>query len=112
MDSTKHLKGVCAHCEGPLEFPAFSIGLTGRCPHCGQMTELLLAPPRVDDSGSRKITAWTAVGLIVIAVGVAAPLIGLRFLRMKAAQRRPALPPATAPATAVTNLPPASSQNQ
>ncbi len=106
MASTKHLQGLCAHCQGPIEFPALSIGLTAQCPHCGQMTEMLLAPPPVDESVSRKLTGWTAAGLVVIAVGVGAPLLGLRFLRAKAAQREPARPPATLPATPATNSPP------
>ena len=95
MESTKHLKGLCAHCQAPLEFPALSIGLTGQCPHCGQMTELLLAPPPLDDASPRKITAWTVLGLAVVTLGVAAPLIGLKLFRMKPAERRANQPVAT-----------------
>ncbi len=103
MTRTKHLKGLCSHCQAPLEFPALSIGLTAPCPHCGRSTELLLAPPPADTSASRKITAWTVAGVLVIALGVAAPLIGLKFLRMKAAERRANQPPAAIPAATATN---------
>jgi uncharacterized paraquat-inducible protein A len=106
MESTKHLKGLCAHCQAPLEFPALSIGLTGQCPHCGQMTELLLAPPPLDDASPRKITAWTVLGLAVVTLGVAAPLIGLRLLRNQAADHRPALTAPTRPAAPATNAAP------
>ena len=98
MTPTKQLKGRCSHCQAPLEFPALSVGLTARCPHCGRSTELLLAPPLADASASRKIVAWTAAGVLVIALGIAAPLIGLKFLRMKAAERRASQPAAASPA--------------
>jgi uncharacterized paraquat-inducible protein A len=103
MTRTKQLKGLCRHCQAPLEFPALSIGLTARCPHCGHSTELLLAPPPADTSVSRKIVAWTAAGVLVIALGVAAPVIGLKLLRMKAAVRRAKPPAAAIPAGTETN---------
>jgi uncharacterized paraquat-inducible protein A len=103
MTRTKQLKGLCSHCQGPLEFPALSIGLSAQCPHCGRSTELLLAPPPADTSVSRKIVAWTAAGVLLIALGIAAPLIGLKFLRMKAAERRAHQPAATIPADTATN---------
>jgi uncharacterized paraquat-inducible protein A len=103
MTRTKQLRGLCTHCQAPLEFPALSIGLTARCPHCGRSTELLLAPPPADASASRKIIAWTAMGVLVIALGVAAPLIGLKLLRMKAAERQVIYPAASIPANTATN---------
>ena len=103
MTRTRHLKGLCSHCKSPLEFPVESIGLTAPCPQCGQSTELLLAPPPDDTSASRRIIVWTVVGVLVIAVGVAAPLIGLRLLRMKAAELRANQPAATNPAGSATN---------
>jgi len=98
MTRTKHLKGLCSHCKSPLEFPVESIGLTAPCPHCGHSTDLLLAPPPADTSSARKIIVWTVVGVLVTALGVAAPLIGLKLLRMKAAELRANQPAATNPA--------------
>jgi len=103
MTRTRQLNGLCRHCLGPIEFPALSIGLTSECPPCGRRTELLLAPPPADTSVSRRIVAWTAAGALVIALGVAAPLIGLKLLRMKAAERRAKEPAASAPAGRGTN---------
>ena len=103
MSGAKHLKGLCSHCKSPLEFPVESIGLTAPCPHCGQSTELLLAPPPADASASRKIVVWTVAGVLVIALGVAAPLVGLKLLRMKAAELRANQPAATNAADGATN---------
>lgn len=107
MTRTKQLKGLCSRCQAPIEFPALSVGLTARCPHCGRPTELLLAPPLADTSVSRKIVAWTVTGVLVTALGIAAPLIGLKFLRMKAAERRANQPAAAIPVgTATSSNPP------
>jgi DNA-directed RNA polymerase subunit RPC12/RpoP len=103
MTGIKQLKGACDRCQAPLEFPADSIGLTARCPHCGEQTELLLAPPPVDDSVARKVIAWTAAGVLAIAVGVAAPLIGLKFFEKKLAQRRASQAAPAIPAGEPTN---------
>jgi uncharacterized paraquat-inducible protein A len=109
MAHAKHLKGICSHCRGPFEFPAQSIGLTAQCPHCGQPTELLLAPPPADTSASRKIIAWTAAGVLAIALGGAAPLIGLKFFQSKLAERRanPAAPATPDGTLTNSNSPPA-----
>jgi uncharacterized paraquat-inducible protein A len=103
MARTKQLKGLCSHCQVPLEFPAQSIGLTAQCPHCGESTELLLAPPPADTSVSRKIIAWTVAGVLAIALGVAAPLIGLKFFQKKLAERRANPPAAAIPGSTATN---------
>ncbi|MGO8676730.1 MAG: hypothetical protein ACLQVX_12765 [Limisphaerales bacterium] len=103
MTPTKHLKGLCTHCRLPLEFPAQSIGLTSQCPHCGRPTELLLAPPPADASTSRRIIVWTAAGVLAVALGVGAPLIGLKLLQKKLAERGTNQPAAPIPSDAPTN---------
>jgi hypothetical protein len=44
---------------------------------------------------SGKIIAWWAAGVLVIPLGIAAPLIGLKLFRMKPAERRANQPVAT-----------------
>src|ERR1041385_7695420 len=35
-----HLKCLCQHCGGPIEFPAYGVGSVVTCPHCGVETLL------------------------------------------------------------------------
>jgi hypothetical protein len=88
MNRTKNLKGVCNHCGAGFEFPVESIGLAGRCPHCLEPTELCLAPPPVEAGISRKLILWTLVALVILALGVIAPLVGLRLYQKRWAERQ------------------------
>lgn len=98
MNRTKHLNGVCSHCGRSFAFLAETIGLTAPCPHCGQPTELLLAPPEADTSAPRKLIVWTMAGVMVLAVGIVGPLVGLKIIEKKAAERRANRPAAAADA--------------
>src|SRR5205085_944016 len=71
------LKGHCTHCNGLLEFPAESTGMTMDCPLCGQPTELLLARP-VEEPTIPKVTLiWTSIAVLVLAGGLVGALIAL-----------------------------------
>jgi hypothetical protein len=41
MSDTDYLKCACASCQGHLEFPAYALGITTTCPHCGIETKLV-----------------------------------------------------------------------
>ena len=51
MSDSDFLKGACGSCQGHLEFPAYALGITTTCPHCGIETKLTVpeapapAPP-------------------------------------------------------------------
>jgi hypothetical protein len=69
MDRTKYLKGECQHCGGHLEFPVEAAGMAADCPHCGKQTDLLLAPPPEESSGSHKAVVWTVIAVVILALG-------------------------------------------
>ncbi|MEN9572649.1 MAG: hypothetical protein RL514_504 [Verrucomicrobiota bacterium] len=40
MSDSDFLKGACGSCQGHVEFPAYAVGMTTTCPHCGIETKL------------------------------------------------------------------------
>jgi len=78
MNPTKYLKGACQQCDGHIEFPAEMAGLTTTCPHCGQPTELLLAPPPEEPSVSRKAILWTTTAVLILGLGLLGALLALK----------------------------------
>ena len=48
------------------------------CPRCGKQTELTLAAPRVESAVPRKAIVWTVVALVILALGVIVPVVGLK----------------------------------
>src|SRR5215475_4718789 len=102
MNRTKYLKGACLNCDGHLEFPAEMIGLSVTCPHCGQQTELLLAPPPEQSGVPRRTLLWTLTGIIVLGLGFGGALIALNRAQ-RWAQRQRQHAPAMMPVTETTN---------
>ena len=88
MNRTKQLTCACNACGAPISFPVESIGTLARCPHCGQQTELSLAPPPEDSSASRKGMIWAAIAVVILVVGLAGPFVGLRYFQKWAAPKR------------------------
>jgi len=98
MNPTKYLKGSCQNCDGHIEFPAEMAGLSTACPHCGQATDLLLAPPPEPPSVSRTAMLWTAAALMILGLGLVGSIAAL-----KRAQRLVARQKTQAQATAVSD---------
>jgi len=78
MNKTKFLKGACQQCGGRLEFPAEMAGLAAPCPHCGQRTDLLLAPPPETPALPRKTLVWTSVAVLLLVLGLAGAMVALK----------------------------------
>ncbi len=103
MSGAKYLKGPCQHCGGNIEFPVESTGTNADCPHCGQPTILMIAPPPMESSVPRRWLVMTVVAMVILLGGLAVCL-GLlkryedRLARQK--QRATAAGQAPAPATA------------
>ena len=102
MNKTKFLKGECQHCQGHLEFPAEIVGLTAECPHCGQQTDLLLATPPEESTGSRVGMVWAIIGIVILGLGLAGALVALKRAQKWAVQQKQQ---AAAAAASQTNLP-------
>ena len=79
MSRLKYLKGECAHCGGPIGFPADSIGSTANCPHCAQPTELMLARPKDESSIPRKTIVWTVVAVLILSLGLVGAMVALHI---------------------------------
>jgi hypothetical protein len=113
MNRTKYLKGPCRNCGGNIEFPVDLIGTAIDCPHCGKSTELFLATPPREPTVPRKLILWTAAAALILILGVAGLLLGLKRAqriaeRKKLASSLSAAPHAESVALpAPTNAPPA-----
>jgi hypothetical protein len=108
MNPTKYLKGSCQQCDGHIEFPAEMAGLNTTCPHCGQPTDLLLAPPPEQPSAYRKALLWTTAAVVILGLGLAGSLVALkRAQRLVARQKQ--LVQAPAPED-ITNTPASTGQ--
>src|SRR5437588_6517706 len=88
MSRMKMLKGHCSHCNGLLEFPAESTGLTMDCPLCGQPTELLLARPVEEPTIPRKTIVWTGIAVVVLAAGLIGAIAALKWAERWAGQKQ------------------------
>jgi uncharacterized membrane protein YcjF (UPF0283 family) len=71
-----------------LEFPAESIGLMARCPHCAQETELVLAAPPQEPWVPRRVVVWTVVTILGLVLGLIVSLVGLKQVQKRAALQR------------------------
>jgi hypothetical protein len=88
MNQTKRLKGVCSQCGGTIEFPVELVGTVTQCPCCRKRTELHLAAPPVEPAVPRKVIVWTVGTIVILALGVVVPLVGLKHLEKLAARQR------------------------
>jgi len=103
MSRLKYLKGECAHCGGPIGFPADSIGSTADCPHCGQPTELTLARPKEEPSLPRKTIVWTVIAVLILGLGLVGAMVALHMAEKRV---RPKPEQAAVPLTSATNSEP------
>lgn len=88
MNQTKYLKGECQQCAGRIEFPAESIGTAVECPHCGKVTELMLAAPPQEPALPRRVIIWTLSGVLILALVLVAALVGLKWFENYAARKK------------------------
>lgn len=103
MKQTKCLKGVCAECSGPIEFPAEMVGTMAQCPRCKRQTELRLAPPTEEPTISRRVMVYTIIATVLLIAGLVAVVVGLKhFEKLAAKQKQKA---AGAETIAATNAP-------
>jgi hypothetical protein len=86
MMKFKNLRGLCQQCGGPVEFHAEHVGTSAECPHCGQPTELLPAPPSEEESPVRTTAViFTLLATLILLGGLAGALLVLkRAERLKA----------------------------
>jgi len=75
MSNSDFVKGACRHCAGHLEFPADASGQSAPCPHCGNITELVVIDSPSTTSKSGRKTLAIAVALCVCAVVPATILV-------------------------------------
>ncbi len=103
MNPTKRLMGTCGECGGSIQFPAELVGTMIQCPRCGKQTELTLSVPPEEPAVPRKVVVWTVVAVVILALGVIVPVLGLKHFEKLAARqkdRSPAVPGAMGAATA------------
>lgn len=99
MLKTKNLHGECQNCGGPIEFLAEHAGSTADCPHCGQVTELLLAaPPEEASPVRRKAIVFAIVAMTILGGGLFAANVALKRAKRLQAQQLPPSAAATPPA--------------
>jgi hypothetical protein len=80
MNRKKYLEGHCTQCGGSIAYPAETIGTITTCPHCRKPTELLLAAPPQEPVVPRRAVVWTVVGVVILLLGLAASVAGLKWL--------------------------------
>ncbi len=91
MLKIKNLRGECQHCGGAIEFHAEHTGSTAECPHCGQQTELLLAPPPEESSPlQKKAIVFTVIAILILSGGLVAANIALKRAKRLQTQRQQA----------------------
>jgi hypothetical protein len=101
MLKIKNLRGECQHCGGPIEFHAEHTGSMAECPHCGQQTELLLAPPPDEPSPvPKKAIVFTVVAILILGGGLVAANIALKRAKRLQTQRQATQVEPTKPAAA------------
>jgi hypothetical protein len=90
MLKIKNLRGECQHCGEPIEFHAEHAGSTAECPHCGRLTDLLLAPPPDEESPvRRKALVFSLIAILILIGGLLATTMALRRAQnLKAKQQQ------------------------
>ncbi len=100
MSSSNFVKGACRRCGGHLEFPAYAVGATIQCPHCGQPTELAATFSANKNADFRR-AGWGIAALVFVAVVAAA---GFFFSKRNAPSAPVTAPQASVPTPAGSNL--------
>lgn len=97
MLKIKNLRGECQHCGEPVEFHAEHVGTTAECPHCSQLTELLLTPPPEEGSPVRtKAIIFSVVAVIILLGGLGGAVLALKRaerLKTKRVETTAPIPP-------------------
>jgi uncharacterized paraquat-inducible protein A len=88
MNRTKNVKGNCGECGASLTFPAESVGTIAQCPQCGRQAELLLARPEIESGIARRTVIWTAVTVVILALGLGGVLYALKRAENWAARHK------------------------
>jgi hypothetical protein len=102
MKPAKLLQGPCSHCGRTIRYPAHQVGTTGKCPGCGQITDLVLEEPDIAEGGiSRRTLVWTLVTVLVLALGLVGAIVALKSAR-NLQQQRDSKPAAAQPAAPVS----------
>jgi hypothetical protein len=91
---SKFFRTTCAHCQGPIEYPAELVGTSTPCPHCGESTELDLPAPEIESGVPRRRIVWTVVACVILVAGLIAAMVALSRAR-NLVGKGPARPPAT-----------------
>ena len=63
-------------------------GLATDCPHCGQQTELLLAPPPEEPTVPHRTIAWAIVGIAILTLGLIGAVVALKRAERWAARQK------------------------
>jgi hypothetical protein len=100
MNRTKRLKGPCEHCGAFFEYAAELVGTTGRCPHCGKVTELTLAAPPEPSGIPARVFIYTIIAALILLGGLGGSLYALK--KMKALLRQRDVPAQGAPTNSVS----------
>jgi hypothetical protein len=89
MLKIKNLRGQCQQCGGPIEFHAEHAGTSAACPHCGELTELLLAAP-VDETSPvrRKAVVFTIIAVLILVGGLVGSAVALKRAKRLQAERQ------------------------
>jgi hypothetical protein len=107
VNRTKFFRTTCAHCNGPIEYPAELVGTSTPCPHCGENTELDLPAPPVESGVPRRLIVWTAIAAVILVAGLVAAMVALNRAKNLANQnRKPAAATVQTNTPAVTNTAP------
>jgi hypothetical protein len=88
MPHTGTLQGICSHCGAGITFQADAIGTSIPCPHCGQPTELTLAPPSYAPTISRTRLILTFSTIALLLVCLAACIAGLWYFEKRKEERK------------------------
>jgi hypothetical protein len=88
VNRSKFFRTTCAHCRGPIEYPAELVGTPTPCPHCGESTELDLPAPKMESGVPRRLIVWTVIAMAILVAGLIGAMIALNRARNMVGQGR------------------------
>jgi hypothetical protein len=100
MSRTGTLQGICTQCRAGITFHADAIGTSIPCPHCGQSTELALAPPSYAPPISRTRLVLTVSTIVFLLLCLIACIAGLWYFEKRNDGRKLSSSPAATNAPA------------